>query len=454
MRRLWPTSLAGQIALAVALALLLAQLINFAWLIGERERRVLTQSSAPVIARLVEAIERDAAGAPMRGWRGRRGVIVDARSPITPRMRARPDVAARAREVLGEVGLSAARVEAAESSMPPAGRPALLARRLAGRERGGFLIVAAEVRSGRWVSAFGRLPPRPPRLFGWLTFATLLLYALVLLPVLWIVRRLARPIGDLTRAAETFRDAGSSVTVAERGPADVRRLIAAQNAMQARIAGLLDEKDRMLGAIGHDLRTPLASLRVRAEGVEDEAERARMAATIDEMSRTLDDILSLARLGRPREAVTRVDLGALLEQVVDDFEVLGADVSLTDGARVTLPLRPTLIARALRNLIDNAVHYAGAARIGFARDGAGVAITIDDDGPGIAAERIEDMFEPFVRLEESRNRETGGAGLGLALARAIARQHEGDVTLANRVEGGLRATLWLPVEAQRQSPTG
>lgn len=426
-----PKSLAGQIALAVGLALLLAQAINLALLVRERERRVATQISAPAVTRLADAIERDAAGQLPADRPRRRNLMVTSANPIALGMKPRPDIAERARSYLAEQGVAVRDVVAAEG-------------RGFGRRPGRRgLIVAAQVAPGRWISTVARLPGRDPRFGALLIVQTLFLYILVLAPVLWLVRRLARPLGELTGAVESFRDSGAP-SVEERGPSDVRRLIAAYNAMRARLVALLDEKDRMLGAIGHDLRTPLASLRVRAEGMEDEGEREKMAGTIEEMDQTLDDILSLARLGRPSEAVSRVDLAALADQIVDDFQTIGAPVTLEDSARLPVSIRPTLIARAIRNLVDNAVKHGGSARVSVARSEDDVTLTIDDDGPGIPADRIQAMFEPFARMEESRSRETGGAGLGLALAKAIAEQHDGRLNLANRPEGGLRAVLSLP----------
>jgi signal transduction histidine kinase len=211
---------------------------------------------------------------------------------------------------------------------------------------------------------------------------------------------------------------------------------------------MLDEKDRMLGAIGHDLRTPLAALRVRIESVEDDHDRARMADTIAEMSRTLDDILSLARLGRPSEAAVEVDLAALVDAVVEDFRDLGAEVTLEEAPRLRMRLRPTLFRRAVRNLIENAIKYAGAVEVSLRRDDARVLVCIADRGPGIPADKLVAVFDPFTRLEGSRNRETGGVGLGLALAHAIVRDAGGDVTLANREGGGLIATIALPQRAE------
>lgn len=453
--KLWPRNMSGQIALLVGIALLVAQSINFGLLVRARDRQELIQVAAPAIARLADAIERDAAGAPMlreRGpWLLRRGVVVEGKSRVTPGMPRREDIAERARVALHDLRVPVLRVEAAQAAgsavrLPGHDRIAQLRDTIDPERRNNrpYLIVAAEVSPGRWVNLITRLPSRDPRFLGWLFLQTMILYFVVLAAVLWSVRRVARPLRELTGAVEGFRSAESAALVPESGPSDVRRLVSAYNGMRTRIAGLLDEKDRMLGAIGHDLRTPLASLRVRAEGMEDEAERDRMAATIEEMNRTLDDILSLARLGRPSEPETRVDLSALLDQVVDDFQALGNAVSLADMPRTTVTIRPTLVTRALRNLIDNAVKYGGSAEVSVAQADKGVAVLIDDNGPGIPEDKIEAMFEPFARLEQSRSRETGGTGLGLALAKAIALQHGGRLTLANRPEGGLRATLWLP----------
>ena len=199
----------------------------------------------------------------------------------------------------------------------------------------------------------------------------------------------------------------------------------------------------MLGAIGHDLRTPLASLRVRVESVDDDADRARMAETIAEMNRMLDDILSLARLGRPSEPPTEVDLAALVDAVVEDFREIGHEVVFEESERIRMRLRPGLMRRALRNLIENALKYAGAVEVSVTASAQSVAILVCDRGPGIPADRLGDVFEAFTRLETSRNKATGGIGLGLALARTIVRDAGGDITLANRDGGGLIARITL-----------
>lgn len=207
---------------------------------------------------------------------------------------------------------------------------------------------------------------------------TLILYGIILLPVLWIGRRISRPLRDLTRAAEHFDPREPGAPIPEQGPLDVSALIAAFNALRLRIGAMLEEKDRMLGAIGHDLRTPLAALRVRIESVEDEQDRLRMADTIAEMNKTLEDILSLARVGRPSEAETDVDLNALVDAVVADFHDLGQDVTFEESGRLRLKLRPSLMRRAVRNLIENAVKYGHAADVRIDARANDVAIIVAD----------------------------------------------------------------------------
>lgn len=444
--RLVPRSLAGQILLVIALALLAAQLIGLGLLVREREREIFTQTSAPAIARLADALERAEAGYdPGLRENGRR----DRRIRVTPfdlaarQPRARADVVERARELLAGAGIRPTMINAGEGVW----------RRRTGRDdmRGphgerAVLIVTAGLTDRRFVSVIAPLPTRSPGIAGWLIVQTVLLYAMVLVPVWWLIGRLSRPLAELRDAAEAFRSAVPGDPVAESGPSDIRSLIAAFNAMRLRLAAMLAEKDRMLGAIGHDLRTPLAALRVRVESVDDERDRARMEATIDEMNRTLEDILALARIGRTGEAPVRVDLGALAEAVIGDFDDLGADVTLVPSARITIIGRPNAIRRALRNLVENAVKYAGAAEVSISRDPvrAVSSIIVRDHGPGIDPAAIDAMFDPFARVETSRNRATGGTGLGLTIARGLVEAEGGTLAIRNRDGGGLEAVIALP----------
>jgi signal transduction histidine kinase len=295
------------------------------------------------------------------------------------------------------------------------------------------------------------MPGRNVRAFRGVIVQTFILYIVLVGGLALLLRRITRPLAALTARMEQFGGtAPGGEPLAPSGPEDTRRLIAAHNAMEARIAALLDEKDVMLGAIGHDLKTPLAALRVRIESVEDEGERARMAGTIEDITRTLDDILSLARVGRPSDPLERTDLAALLASVVEEYEDMGEEVTLANGERIALPLRATWLRRAIRNLVSNALRYGERARVSLVKQGEHAVIRVADDGPGIPEAQLARMLEPFQRGEASRNRETGGVGLGLTLARAIAEQHGGTLSLANRLDDsgkveGLVAEIRLPV---------
>jgi signal transduction histidine kinase len=306
------------------------------------------------------------------------------------------------------------------------------------------------------------LTPRPdPWLAARLAAATLLLYVLVLGTMIFLAARIARPLRDLAAAAEGFGGSGETPFVEPRGPSDLAHAIEAFNAMNRRVAALLAEKDHMLGALSHDLRTPLASLRIRAENIEPEEERLKVVGTIEEMTAMLEDSLLLVRAGRTREQARAVDVGALADVVVEEFRELGHDVSLVNEGRSLVSegrslvsegrqiacVSPALLRRAIRNLVDNAVKYGGSAQVSVRLEGGEALIVVADRGPGIPAAELERVQEPFFRLEESRSRTTGGTGHGLTIARAIAEGAGGTLRLANRPEGGLSAVLSIPREA-------
>lgn len=443
--RLWPRSLAAQIAMLIGAALFVAQAINFGFLLQERQARRLNSSTSGAIFATVDAVDRVERGQPP-AHRRQRWHEVQVGSQSLARGQRMPEVEERLLTALGEAGLRAGRVAAASAPVAnvPAWRPEPSAERKQQPEN--LLIVAAEVSAGRWVNILWPLRPADSRLAWDVLWQTAIIFAALLLAAIWIGRYAARPLRALTEAAAAFGpDATAAEPVPAHGPEDIRRLIASFNDMRRRILEMLAEKDRMLGAIGHDLRTPLASLRLRAESVEDEQERERMAATIEEMTRTLEDILSLARAGRSSETPERVDLAALVDAVAEDLRALGHDVTVEDGNRLPVRLRPILVTRAVRNVIDNAVKYAGRANVRVRSEGETALVEVEDQGPGIPERDIGRVMEGFVRLETSRNRETGGSGLGLTIARAILREEGGELKLENRQGGGLRATLRLPI---------
>ena len=440
----WPRSLGGQLALLLALALFVAQAINFAWLLHERQSLRLEQITGPAATRLIDAIERTAQG---RGPVANRGRVRRLAANPVAGLPEEPEVASSLRGALGEAGVRVGRIATGRRPLSPSdamirGYRGQAAQRMA--RVTDELVIAVEQPGQGWLVQ--RLPwSHDNAWIVWRLIAqTLILYGIVLLPVLWLGRRISRPLRALTHAAERFGPGEDGEPVPVQGPHDVAATIAAFNALRLRVNAMLTEKDRMLGALAHDLRTPLAALRVRIESVEDDTDRARMVDTVTEMNRTLDDILSLARLGRSSEPLTETDLAALVDAVVEDFRDLGEDVSFEEAVRLPMRVRPSLLRRAVRNLIENAVKYGTSATVALVPGSRSVAIVVTDRGPGIPSDRFEDVFDAFTRLETSRNRDTGGIGLGLALARAIVRDAGGDITLANRTEGGLAATITLP----------
>lgn len=439
MKALFPRNLSGQLALLLALALFAAQAINLALVLRERATFRLAQTTRPAAVRIADALDHTAnrTGTAERG-RVRQRLT----NPIPPGLERMPKVAAELREQLAELGVAAGRID---TGIRPREHDRTRREHRLGGRLNDTMMIAVQLPNGTWLTTNSPWPRRDSRIL-WALFAqTLIIYILILLPVLWIARRISRPLRGLAQAARNFSPRQDMPALAVGGPTDVRDVIVAFNGLARRVTAMLDEKDRMLGAIGHDLRTPLAALRVRIESVEDEQDRARMAETIAEMSRTLDDILSLARLGRPSETITEVDLAALVDAVVEDFRDLGATVQFEAAERLRMHLRPTLFRRAIRNLIENAIKYAGAAEVTIAAEPTQVRVCVADRGPGIPEEGLKVVFDPFTRLEGSRSRETGGIGLGLALAQAIVHDAGGTITLKNRSGGGLAAIITLPV---------
>jgi len=214
--------------------------------------------------------------------------------------------------------------------------------------------------------------------------------------------------------------------------------------MNARVVGLLAEKDVMLGAIGHDLRTPLASLRIRAESVKPAAERERMIATIGQMAAMLEDILVLARTGHSQEPRKSVDLAAFVDRLVEEYREGGQPVAMAPSPRIVASIQPNLLSRAVRNLIDNGVRYGVGATVSVTQVGVLARIAVSDGGPGLPPDAIEEIGKPFVVGEASRHRAAAGSGLGLAIARAVAESHGGALHLQNGSAGGLIATVEIP----------
>ncbi|WP_420478113.1 ATP-binding protein [Brevundimonas sp. FT23028] len=296
---------------------------------------------------------------------------------------------------------------------------------------------------GRWATVEpprGLLSPWQKRVLLALGISVLLLAPLVW----WMAQRLTRPIRVFAGAAERLGADPEAEPLKPSGPSEVRTAIHAFNDMQASLRNHMRQRTQTVAAIAHDLRTPLTRLRFRAEQAPD-AVRDRMVADIEEMDALIAQAMAFVRGETTPERSEPLDLGALAADCAAGFAETGADVAFEGGTRLDVLADPAALRRALGNLIGNAVKYGGGARVkAFALEEAAV-ITVEDDGPGLPAHELEAVFEPFRRGEQSRNRETGGAGLGLTVARQAARGAGGEVTLSNRSGGGLTARLSLPL---------
>jgi signal transduction histidine kinase len=258
------------------------------------------------------------------------------------------------------------------------------------------------------------------------------------------VRMVTRPMQRLAEAADAFGRDLDTPPLQVAGPSETRLAAEAFNRMQERLRRLIAERSRALAAVSHDLRTPLTRMRLRAELVEDEALRTEINADIDVMQAMVEATLDYLRGLRENEPIQTIEIEALLASLVADEQALGRPVALGDVRAAPYPGRLSALKRAIANLVDNAVKYGREAELSVIDSSTELRVIVEDRGPGIAEADLERVVEPYVRLEASRSRETGGVGLGLAIARDAARLHGGDLLLENRSGGGLRALLLLP----------
>ena len=431
-----PSSLYARVALILLVGLLVAQGASL-WLQWGERSAVVTQARgqgmAERIARTIRVLE--AAGPQQRG----------ATLPA-----------------LQDDDLSVALIDPAQVSprVPRGAIGSLIAQRL-GSERQirhvapadgthlaestqrGFDVLLAD---GQWVriSVNTGAGVAVPALSNRLLLQLLLTLSMVAAVVMLAVRQVTRPLQQLAQAADTLGQDLDAPPLPEQGSAETRRAAQAFNRMQVRMQRLVGERARALAAVSHDLRTPLPRLRLRTELVEDAPLRDQMAADLDGMAAMLDSTLDYLRALQTNEVVRPVDINALLESMLDDARVLGRNIQIEGQALAPMPARLTALRRALQNLIDNAFKYGASARISVQDSASSLRITVQDDGPGIAAKDLAHVTEPYYRSDSARSQPGNGVGLGLSIVRDMALMHGGELLLANRAPTGLAATLVLP----------
>ncbi|EQB01094.1 ATP-binding protein [Sphingobium baderi] len=425
--RFWPDRLGGQVALLLFGALLL-EFVGSEWLFSRIETGVLAQERASQLAQQIGVADRlmseiPAAERPSAATRLWREPLVLAWRPKAPAATgADPNLAVVSRTLR-------------------AIQPDLEGRAIWLSTAGTSLAGAWQLGDGSWMTfrAAGYLDTSRP-LHGHIG-AVLMLVACVTILALILARLLGRPLRKLADAAD--RVGREDVTpAAEEGPREVRRVAAAFNAMQARLLDQVNERIQALAAVSHDLRTPIARLRLRAANVRNQELRAAIGHDIDEMEAFMRSILDFLRGADPEEE-RLIDLASLVVTIVHDAQDMGSAVHYEGPASLELVTRPIKLQRAIDNLVQNAIRHAGQAEIRLSQGDDGVRIVVEDQGPGIPVDQLDTVFEPFRRLEGSRNRNTGGAGLGLAIVRRSITRLGGSIRLENRRRGGLRATITL-----------
>ncbi|MBL3823847.1 MULTISPECIES: sensor histidine kinase [unclassified Marinobacter] len=469
--RLWPRRAAGQLALLLVLVLLAAQIITIVILAGERQGALRSASLENVLQRVADGYTLADTTDPERQER-----ILRALSSPTLRLSIDPApyltedrASGMTRRLAEELELPVEQVRTAMEADEDDCLPDRDDHR--DRERHDdeddehheyeehrdeddhrdvrhecppVLGVSLALSSGQWFNARAR-PPAPSWLWLKATLTSVGITAVLLtLTLLLAVRRILRPMNELSRAAHAF-GRGEKVRIPEKGPEDVREVTRAFNQMQDQVGRAQEDRARLLAALAHDLRTPITSMRLRVEMLPDGEDRDRLLDSLREMQHLAEATLDFIR-GSTTEQHRRYDLATLLDSLCGDLQEMGLAVHCQDSPRCVLQGQPEAVKRALRNLIENAVNYGEQAEVTLATTDTEAVVTIVDQGPGIPEPERERVFEPFYRLEHSRNRETGGAGLGLAIARTLIRGMGGDIRLGPGPDGqGLKVSVTLPL---------
>ncbi|WP_323003985.1 ATP-binding protein [Denitromonas sp.] len=437
---LLPRSLFGRLVLLICGGLVLTQLLGAAIHLSERQhtlKRIVGQELAQRVAAVHRAIDHGPAGE-------RTSLVEDLSTP-----RQHLSIVEAAPESAHAGGDASTFVTAIEALLGPQ-----VQTRVVSLPRiGGFSFdIYLALRSGDWLRIEGGAPSE---IFAWPThlFLNLALMLAAVIVLIWFVARMTvQPLTRLASAAKGLGDDLRQPPLAEDGPCEVQDAARAFNAMQHRIRSNIEERERFLAAVSHDLRTPVTRMRLRSEMLTDLRQRESTLRDLDEMQQMLSGALDFLRGKAVDEPMQPIDMVALLESLVEDRLEQGFDASFsTEVDTLRLQGRPQALRRALINLIENALKYGKCARVSLSTTPGEVCVLIDDDGPGLAPDELAQVFEPFYRVEHSRNRETGGVGLGLAIVRQIAQQHGGDVVLNNRGTGGLRARFSIPLSEKHSS---
>ncbi|MHA7880743.1 MAG: ATP-binding protein [Saccharospirillum sp.] len=311
------------------------------------------------------------------------------------------------------------------------------------------MVAQVPVDEGEWLYLAGLLPEpyflNEPRYMDQGQLLFLLTLMVTLLFIFWImVRWLTRPLLNLARAARQLGTDIHLIPLEETGTREVKETARAFNIMQERVLRFVDDRERLFSAISHDLKTPITRLRLRAEMMDDSQTKERMIRDLEELESMVKGALDLGRSTDVHEQTHAIDINQLVATLAEELKVIGHELDVNGQARRPYYGKPLALKRCLSNLLHNAAFYGTAVRLDVVDSRQELKLYVIDNGPGIPEDKIDQVFEPYVRLESSRNRNTGGAGLGLSIARNIAHAHGGQLRLRNRIGAGLEAAVILP----------
>ncbi len=431
----WPQNLTGQTITLLLIALLGSQLFSFLIFSDEQRTALLDQRRKNTLARIVPVVRLLEETPP--AWHER---IVKATSSGWVKFQLAEQSAVN---VSADNPLQQHLVKLLDNKAQ-VWVQVKQSKQLKKRRRTLSWIVAIGLSSGQWLNVKIYHYSRTKPLISSSLISSLFMALAVTAIVIFILRRITHPLVALRVAAEKLGRGENTPPLPETGPADIRQTTHTFNQMNERLQRFVQDRTRLLAAISHDLRTPITILRLRAEFLEETETRDKILATLDEMQAMTEAALAFARDAATEEETRRVDLSALVASLCDDLADMGQDVQFLEEQKHPYACRPLSLKRALRNLIENAERYGKRARVSIKLGETELYINIDDEGPGIQGDKLERVFEPFVRLESSRSRETGGIGLGMSIARSIVRGHGGEILLNNREGGGLRVIVMLP----------
>lgn len=456
LTRFRDSGIAARLAMMLMIVMLIAVGISIGWYIKDRSdaaTRLFAQSAARRINHVVPLLDQASVA--------QRHDIIRAVSGPTMRLRLASGPPPRDRELMRQREVMR---EAQRLLRPLNDRPIVIARigdwehPLFGGDRKGprepdilpsraKMVVGTTLLDGQWVHFVLATDLTSLRWALRMAFWVFSLGIVIVLFSVWAAYRATRPLRKMTAAAETLGLNVDAPPIDEVGSRELRKTARAFNTMQRRIKRLVDDRTLMLAALSHDLKTMLTRLRLRAEFIDDAEQQTKAIRDIDDMDMMVDSALGFIRGDQANEAVSRMDLASLVRDLVEDCQAQGHEVTFDGPDKLAVQGRPVALKRAMGNLTDNAIRYGGNTQVKLEAKEGRVMLSVSDTGPGLPENELEKVFQPFYRVETSRNRDTGGSGLGLALARDVFRRLGGDLSLANDRQGGLVARAWLPQDS-------